>query len=81
MVKTQIQIPDYLYKEVKRISDQYEISLAEVVRRGLERVVPAYPERNKEVVWSLPELDLKLREDPFLQENWREQIYEGEGTL
>jgi hypothetical protein len=78
MVKTQIQIPDYLYKEVKRISDQYEISLAEVVRRGLERVVPAYPERNKEIVWSLPELDLKLREDPFLQENWRERIYDSE---
>lgn len=76
MVKTQIQIPDYLYKEVKRIAEQYEISLAEVVRRGLERVIPSYPERTKELEWEMPSIDLKVKEDPFLDPEWRAKIYE-----
>lgn len=28
-------MPDYLYREAKRIAEQYEMSMAEVVRRGL----------------------------------------------
>lgn len=43
MVKTQVQIPDHLYSEAKRISREYEMSFAEVVRRGLERIAPVYP--------------------------------------
>lgn len=43
MVKTQIQIPDHLHREAKRIAREREISFAEVVRRGLEAVVRAYP--------------------------------------
>ncbi len=43
MVKTQVQIPDHLYREAKRIAREREISLAEVVRRGLESVVRLYP--------------------------------------
>ena len=38
-------IPDCLYEEAKRISREYEMSFAEVVRRGLERIVPFYPPR------------------------------------
>jgi hypothetical protein len=45
MVKTQIQIPDHLYREAKRIAAEYEMSFAEVVRRSLERTVTAYPKR------------------------------------
>ena len=30
MVRTQIQLPDYLYKEVKRIAEERELSLAEL---------------------------------------------------
>jgi hypothetical protein len=43
MVKTQIQIPDHLYREAKRIAREREVSFAEVVRRGLEAVVRLYP--------------------------------------
>lgn len=43
MVKTQVQIPDHLYQEAKRIARDYEMSFAEVVRRGLEQVVAKYP--------------------------------------
>jgi hypothetical protein len=43
MIKTQIQIPDHLYSEAKRIAREREISFAEVVRRGLEAIVRVYP--------------------------------------
>ena len=43
MVKTQIQLPDALYGEAKRIAREREISFAEVVRRGVEYVTRIYP--------------------------------------
>lgn len=43
MVKTQIQLPDMLYSEAKRIAREREISFAEVVRRGVEYIALAYP--------------------------------------
>ncbi len=43
MVKTQIQIPDRLYREAKRIAAENELSFAEVVRRGIEAVARQYP--------------------------------------
>ena len=45
MIKTQIQLPDALYQEAKRVAAEYEMSFAEVVRRSLERALPAYPPR------------------------------------
>jgi hypothetical protein len=56
MVKTQVQIPDHLYKEAKRISDEYEMSFAEVVRRGIEKIAVAYPPRksSEDVRWAPP---------------------------
>lgn len=43
MVRTQIQLPDELYAEVKRIAREREMSLAEVVRRAVELIAHAYP--------------------------------------
>ena len=43
MVRTQIQIPDPLYREVRRIAAQQEWSVTEVVRRGLETMTRLYP--------------------------------------
>jgi len=43
MVKTQIQLPDALYREAKRIAREREVSFAEVVRRGVEYVTRVYP--------------------------------------
>lgn len=54
MVKTQVQIPDHLYYEAKRIAREYEMSFAEVVRRGLEKLAPAYPPRKAGDKTSLP---------------------------
>ncbi len=79
MVKTQIQIPDHLYRETKRIAAQYEMSFAEVVRRGLERLVPSYPPRvGPAGEWRLPELDLELLADPFADPEWRSTLYSAE---
>jgi hypothetical protein len=72
MIKTQVQIPDHLYREAKRIADEYELSFAEVVRRGLERLIPAFPRRDTGREWSLPVLDLQLEVDPFSDPDWRE---------
>ncbi len=74
MVKTQVQIPDHLYREAKRIADEYELSFAEVVRRGLERLIPAFPRREPGRPWSLPVLDLGLKLDPFADPDWREKV-------
>ena len=58
MTKTQVQIPDHLYEEAKRIARDYEMSLAEVFRRGLEKMLPYYPPRDippaKGKGWNLP---------------------------
>lgn len=43
MVKTQVQIPDHLYRAAKRIAAEREMSFAEVVRRGLEVMAHTYP--------------------------------------
>jgi hypothetical protein len=60
MIKTQVQIPDELYREAKRVAADYEMSFAEVVRRSLERTLPAYPP--KHAAWKAPEpLSLGMR--------------------
>jgi hypothetical protein len=43
MTRTQIQIPDPLYREVQRVAQQQDWSVSEVIRRGAEAVVRAYP--------------------------------------
>lgn len=43
MVKTQVQIPDDLYERAKQIAREREISLAEVMRRGLEYMSRTHP--------------------------------------
>jgi hypothetical protein len=61
MVKTQIQLPDHLFREAKRVAADYEMSFAEVVRRSLERTMPAYPPKGA-TAWLPPEpTDLCLR--------------------
>jgi len=52
MVKTQIQLPENLYRDAKRVAAEYEMSFAEVVRRSLERALPAYAPRHAD--WQPP---------------------------
>ncbi len=55
MVKTQVQIPDALFREAKRLAAENEMSFAEVVRRGLEEIVRHHPPgRTRAEAWMLP---------------------------
>ncbi len=55
MVRTQIQLPDELYERAKRFSEQHELSLAEMTRRGLELFLARLPEASTpRTGWSLP---------------------------
>lgn len=54
MIKIRIQIPDDLYREAKRVAREREMSLAEVVRRGLECMTMVYPPLASSETWSPP---------------------------
>jgi Arc/MetJ-type ribon-helix-helix transcriptional regulator len=43
MVKTQVQLPDELYGDLKRLAKSKEWSLAEAVRRGVELLLARHP--------------------------------------
>jgi hypothetical protein len=56
MVKTQVQIPDTLFRDAKRLAAENEMSFAEVVRRGLEEIIRHHPPgRSRADQWRLPE--------------------------
>jgi hypothetical protein len=55
MIKTQVQIPDQLYREAKQVAAEYEMSFAEVVRRGLERITAEYRHKPRMLDWTPPE--------------------------
>ena len=70
MIKTQIQLPDSLYHEAKRVAREREISLAEVVRRGVEYVTRVYPplKAAESLAWQLPKaVHTKLRRGVTLE--------------
>lgn len=72
MVRTQVQLPDDLYRDAKRIAEEREITLAEVVRRGLEHMVTLYPPREVAIDrWQLPK-PRHLGRFRAPQEQWRE---------
>jgi hypothetical protein len=55
MIKTQVQFPDHLYRDAKRVAAEYEMSFAEVVRRGVEQVIKSHPPgRTAPQDWQLP---------------------------
>jgi hypothetical protein len=71
MVKTQIQLPDELYAEAKRVAREREMSLAEVVRRGVEYITRVYPPVSaKPAAWSPPPAS-DLGECRVPVEQWR----------
>ncbi len=79
MVRTQIQIPDKLYGELKRICSERELSLAEIARRGLEYMVKVCPPVGDAGTpkWELP-VPLNLGGSPLVPEkDWRELANEG----
>jgi hypothetical protein len=76
MVKTQIQIPDHLFREAKRIAAECEMSFAHVVRLGLEMVIKARPPgRVPSNQWKVP--TGKNMGPPLVpEEQWTELAHE-----
>jgi len=56
MIKTQVQIPDELYRKAKAVAKAREWSLAEVFRRGLEYITSVTPVEALDAEWELPVL-------------------------
>ena len=55
MTRTQIQLPDELYRRAKAFAARKELSLAEMTRRGLELFLARYPDpENASDGWTLP---------------------------
>ena len=55
MVRTQIQLPDDLYRDLKRLAGQREWTLAETLRRGAELLLERHPGAKGECGgWELP---------------------------
>ena len=56
VTKTQIQVPEELYRELKEFAKQREWSLAETFRRGAELLLETYPgdRSGKLQAWSPP---------------------------
>ena len=63
MTKTQIQLPDELYRQVKVFAAEREWSMAETFRRGVEQLLARYPQQSTPAEkWALPApLDLGWR--------------------
>jgi hypothetical protein len=76
MKRTQIQLPDWLFAAAKEVADAKEISLAELVRRGLEYMVATTPGvESEEDEWQLPQPHDLGSQDPFTAPNWREALH------
>ena len=56
MVRTQIQLPDGLYYDLKRLAAQKEWTLAETLRRAAEQFLDRHPDpAPQSMSWRLPE--------------------------
>lgn len=65
MVKTQVQIPDELYRKAKKLAEAKEWSLAEVFRRGLEYMTSVNHVDQLDRNWKLPVLPEARFADDF----------------
>lgn len=78
MTRTQIQLPDELYRDLKRLAEAQEWSLAETIRRGAELLLRSYPQHSEpDASWSLPE-PIGLGEFVAPVSDWRRLAHEDE---
>lgn len=82
MIRTQIQLPDELYRNAKGLAARKEWSLAEVVRRGLEQILCLFPATPaKDDAWELPQ-PRDLGSDAFFDNpNWRYDLNQARGMV
>ena len=56
MQRTQIQLPEPLFRQVKQIAEARDWSVAELVRRGIEAYVQTFPVVAPKANWTMPVL-------------------------
>jgi hypothetical protein len=79
MTRTQIQLPDVLYAQAKKLAELREISLAELVRNGLEYMLNvSAPADAMNQEWKMPTPKKLGTLDPFKDEAWRMNLYCGD---
>jgi len=57
MIRTQIELPEELYRRAKKVAKQHEISLAEMTRRGLEIYLDRISQRASPTAWESPQIN------------------------
>ena len=76
MIRTQVQIPDNLYGSARQLAARMEISLTELVRRGLEYMVSvSAPTDRAQTEWTVPAAHNLGGRNPFSAPDWREQLH------
>lgn len=76
MIRTQVQLPDRLYRDLRALAEQHEWSLAEAVRRGAELLIRSYPVVREPIEeWSLPD-PMELGDFVAPVEAWRALAHE-----
>ena len=75
MKRTQVQIPEPLYLEVKRLAELKDWSISEVFRRAVEDLVAQFPPVKKPVPWELPEPG-NLGRPLIPSDEWRDLLAE-----
>lgn len=58
MTRTQIQLPDPLYRRLKEVAAHNDWSLAEVIRRAAELYVERFPKHPVKSDWVFPTVDV-----------------------
>jgi hypothetical protein len=56
MTRTQIQLPEPLFHQIKSIASARDWSVAELIRRGMEAYVKTIPEAEIKKGWEMPVL-------------------------
>jgi len=77
MKRTQVQIPDPLYQEVKRVAQLKDWSISEVFRRAAEQLVAQFPSIKKAGDWEPPK-PRNLGKPAIPPDRWRELLAEDE---
>jgi hypothetical protein len=77
MKRTQVQVPDPLYREVKRVAILQDWSVSEVFRRAVEQMVAQYPPNKHPGTWTLPE-PREMGTPLISVDGWRDLMAEDE---
>jgi hypothetical protein len=77
MKRTQVQIPEPLYEDVKRIAERRDWSVSEVFRRAVEQYVSEIPEVAERGVWKVPE-PREMGEPRIAPDQWRDTLADDE---